>query len=214
MIKVILVDDKIDFMNALKYMLEQYEDIEVIGCATNGREAYELCRYHHPDAVLMDLVMPICDGVKGTELIKTYDNNVKIIVLTTFYEDEKVSMALEKGADGYILKEADTSEIITAIKNAMQGLGTIHKKVLKKVSKMLQPVPETLKTLEMMGKNHTDKEIEIMRLVVDGLSNREIARRLCYTEGTVKNMLTGILAKANAKDRTQLAVYAIRNRLI
>lgn len=213
MVRVLLVDDQRGFIDAVKYTLERSGEVEVIGWASNGREGYELCKKQKPDLVLMDLRMPICDGIEGTQLIKKYDPLIKILVLTTFNEDADIFKALQNGADGYVLKEMETSELVSAIKGVMGGLGVIDDNVLRKVSRMLNTSSgEDVKTADecdLLG-----REIEVMKFVVDGMSNKEIAGKLNYSEGTVKNMITSILAKLDLKDRTQLAVFAIKNKLV
>lgn len=214
MVKVILADDQRSYSDALKYTLERSGEMEVVACASDGREAYELCKTHHPDIVLMDLVMPLCDGIEGTSLIKAFDKTIKVLVLTTFSDDVDISRALHQGADGYLLKEMETGEIISAIKSVIGGVGIIHSNILKKVSEMLVQPSKSENGAVAAEAGLNGKEIEVIKLVVDGLSNKEIAEKLYYTEGTVKNMITIILAKVSAKDRTQLAVFAIKNRLV
>ncbi len=213
MVRVLLVDDQRGFIDAVKYTLERSGEVEVIGWALNGREGYELCKKQKPDLVLMDLRMPGCDGIEGTQLIKKYDPSIKILVLTTFNEDAYIFKALQNGADGYVLKEMETSELVSAIKGVMGGLGVIDDNVLRKVSRMLNTSSgEEVKTADecdLLG-----REIEVMKFVVDGMSNKEIAVKLNYSEGTVKNLITSILAKLDLKDRTQLAVFAIKNKLV
>ncbi|HEX9060498.1 MAG TPA: response regulator transcription factor, partial [Clostridia bacterium] len=180
MVRVVLVDDQRGFIDAVKYTLERSGEVEVIGWASNGREGYELCKQQKPDLVLMDLRMPVCDGIEGTQLIKKYDPSIKILVLTTFNEDADIFKALQNGADGYVLKEMETSELVSAIKGVMGGLGVIDDNVLRKVSRMLNTSSsEDVKTADecdLLG-----REIEVMKFVVDGMSNKEIAAKLNYS---------------------------------
>lgn len=214
MIEIVLVDDQPSFSEALKYTLEKSGEVLVVGCASNGYEALELCKKHNPDAVLMDLQMPDCDGIEGTLLIKNYDSQIKVIILTTFNDDLDITRAIQNGADSYVLKEIETAELMTVIKSVSNGFGIMHNSILAKVSKML---PRTVqkdyfKTIEDLGLS--SRELDIIEWIVDGLTNVEIAKKLGYTEGTIKNMMSGILLKIGVKDRTQLAVYAIKNNLV
>lgn len=214
MIRIVLADDQPSFSEALKYTIEKNEEIQVVGCALNGYEALDLCKRHNPDIVLMDLQMPKCDGIEGTILVKNYNSKIKVLILTTFNDDVDIIRALQKGADGYVLKEIETSELIAVIKSTINGLGIMHKNILEKVSKMLpKAVPQDyFKTIENLGLG--TRELDIIGYVVDGLSNLEIAKKLSYSEGTVKNMVTNILSKTGTKDRTQLAVYAVKNKIV
>lgn len=214
MIKVVLVDDQPEFSEALKYTLEKSGEVLVAGCALDGYEALELCKIYSPDVVLMDLQMPNCDGAQGTTLIKNYDNKIKVIILTTFNEDEGITMALKNGADSYVLKEILTTELVKAIKSVFNGFGVMPNEILTKITKMLpkQREKDYFKTIENI--NLDSRELDVIEYVVEGFSNSEIAKKLGYTEGTIKNLMSGILLKIGVKDRTQLAVYAIKNNLV
>jgi len=214
MIRIIIADDQPNFAEALRYTIEKSGEIRVAACALNGYEALELCKKHAPDLVLMDLKMPKCDGVEGTLLVKGFNSTIKVLILTTFNDEVDITRALQYGADGYVLKEIETAELVAAIKGTMNGLGIMHNAILKKVSKMLPQVEnqDYFKTIERLALS--SRELDIIGYVVDGLSNMEIAGKLGYTEGTVKNIITGILSKIGLKDRTQLAVYAVKNKLV
>ncbi|MDP4177791.1 MAG: response regulator transcription factor [Bacillota bacterium] len=214
MIKIIIADDQVNFSEALKYIIEKSGEIKVLGCASDGCEALELCKNHNPDLVLMDLQMPKCDGVEGTRLVKNYRSKIKVLILTTFNDDLDILRALQNGADGYVLKEIETMELVNIIRSTINGLGVMQTAILQRVSKMLPQVKsqDYFKTLESMGIG--SRELDIIGYVVDGLSNLEIAQKMGYSEGTVKNLMTGILSKTGAKDRTQLAVYAVKNKLV
>lgn len=215
MLNIIIVDDNIDFAKALSYNLQQDEEIKVQAIAQNGKEALNLCKKNDVDIVLMDIQMPICDGIEGTRLIKDYDEDIKIIVLTTFDEDKNVSEALEKGADSYVLKEIDTKSLIDIIKNVQRGLTVMQDSVLKKVKKLISDKEDDTNAQEIIQNfNLSEKELDIIRLIVKGKGNKEIADLLFYTEGSIKNMISKILSRLNLQDRTQLAVFAIKNRLL
>lgn len=215
MIKVVLVDDQVILRESLKFIIEQDSEIEVVGSAGDGREALKLCDRLLPNLVLMDIMMPGCDGVEGTRLIKEKYSSIKVIILTTFNDDDNISKALKNGADGYVLKDIKPDELILAIKSAAKGLGVIHKNAMTSVVRHFgtgnavpgpkEPGPD----LDL-----TPREASIIKLIVDGNNNKEIAAALYLTEGSVKNIITGILAKLKMKDRTQLAVYAVKNNLV
>lgn len=208
MIKIIIADDQPVMRDGLKFIIEQNADIEVVGCAGDGMETFELCEQLQPDVVLMDIVMPVCDGVEATRLIKEKYDNIKVIILTTFNDEEKVEQALSNGADGYVLKAVQSEELILAIKSITRGLQVIHKNaygvVLKKLGRQTEPVDFGL----------TERELEVVRLVVFGKSNKGIASTLYLSEGSVRNIISSILFKTKLKDRTQLAVFAVKNNIV
>lgn len=219
MIKVIIADDQKIIREGLKFIIEQDKDIEVLGFAGNGKEAFEQCKALVPDVVLMDIMMPDCNGVEGTKLIKEEMSNIKVIILTTFRDDENISAALRNGADGYVLKDIDTDELILTIKSVFKGLHVIHDNAFGVVKGKISDnvINEKTGKTEKTEKSTvplTQREVEIVRLIVYGKSNKEIAASLFLSEGSVRNMVSSILMKLEFKDRTQLAVYAVKNDLI
>lgn len=214
MIKVMLVDDQTMLRQSLKFIIEQDSKIEVVGSAGNGKEAFELCEELLPDVVLMDIMMPECDGVEGTRLIKSKYPHIKVIILTTFNNDENVKSALKNGAAGYILKDLDPDDLILAIKSVSKGMSIMHQNVFDSVVKRVNEEEEEAPEKAQSAVHLTDREISVIRLIVDGKSNKEIGAILFITEGSVKNVVTGILEKIGLKDRTQLAVYAVKNHLV
>lgn len=212
MIKLILVDDMVIFRESLKFIMEHDSEIEVVGCAGNGKEAAELCAQLSPDLVLMDLMMPECDGVEGTKLIKDINEKIKVLILTTFNDNLNVSGALKNGADGYILKEVKPDELIMAVKSAARGFNIIHKSAFSSVVDKLTSTEE--KQEKKIDIFLSEKEKAIIELIIDGKSNKEIASALCFAEGSIKNTITGILNKLGLKDRTQLAIFVLKNNLI
>ncbi|QNU67286.1 response regulator transcription factor [Ruminiclostridium herbifermentans] len=209
MIKVLITEDKRLIGEGFKFIIESDEEINVVGLALNGYEALEMCKIHKPDLVLMDLKMPCCDGIEGTKLIKSFSANIKVLVLTTFDDDEMVSAALKNGADGYILKDINAEKLISTIKGTVEGLNVIDENVYQNiVNKFNQP--DNQKPEYAL----TDREIKLIELVVYGKSNKEIAANLNITEGRVKNIITSILSKLGLSDRTSLAVYAVKNKYI
>lgn len=215
MIRVVIADDQAVIREGLKFILEQDKDIKVVGCVGNGNEAYALCGEYKPDVILMDVVMPICDGVEGTRLIKESFGGVKVLILTTFNDDEKIAEALKNGADGYVLKDIDSDELILTIKSINKGLRVMHEDAYSHVIRKLRN--SSVSNTESEGPEDlglTDREIEIIKMIVFGKSNREIAASLYMTEGSIRNLISSILLKVNLKSRTQLAVFAVRRNII
>jgi len=191
-------------------------ELDVVATAGNGKEALALCKVHLPDVILMDIQMPLIDGVESTRLILKDYPSIKIIILTTFDEEKYIFDAIKHGAAGYLLKDTPPSQIGEAIKTVYEGGALIQPEVAKKVldqfSKMAkEEVVET--TLANSFINLTKREVEITQLVGRGLNNAEIAERLFLSEGTIKNNLTKILDKLELRDRTQLAILAVKENL-
>lgn len=213
MIRVLLVDDQDILLEGLKLILGKEKDIEICGTAGNGRKAYELCRLSRPHVVLMDIQMPGVNGVEATSIIRRDFPDVKVIVLTTFNDDDYIYDALKNGASGYLLKNASPSEIAGAIRTVYNGGALIHSEVAVKVIDRFSKLARgnTMKQKDPRVELLTDREIDICRLVGEGKSNREIADELYLSEGTVKNHITRVLVKLDLRDRTQLAVFTIKN---
>jgi DNA-binding NarL/FixJ family response regulator len=217
MINLVIAEDQVVLRECLNLILKQDNEIEVVGCAGNGEEAFELCNQFKPDLVLLDIVMPVCDGIEALRLIKEKYPEIKVIMLTTFDNDENVQKALKFGADGYILKGIRPAELITVIKSTMKGMQIIDQNVYNTIVKRFNnndhdpkttvPEPEVFPEL-------TDREVNIIRLIVQGKSNKEIATNIFLSETRVKSIITQILRKLKVEDRTQLAVYAVKNNLV
>jgi len=215
MIKVVLVDDQPILREGIKKLLEQDKEIRVVGCAGNGRAALKLCQQFLPHVVLMDVEMPICDGVEGTRLIKARCKNTKVVMLTVFNDDERIQSALNYGADGYMLKDIDQEKLILTVKGVAAGLGIMHKDTYKSVVKKASS-HSRISIIENKGlKVHlSDRELSIIRLIVDGKSTNEMAQIVHLTEGSVRNIVSGILKKLDLKDRTQLGILAVKHDLV
>ena len=205
--KVLIVDDDALIREGLKILLEIEADIQVVGTASNGQEAFDMCRKEKPDLVLMDIRMPVMDGVLGTKLIKSYFKDIKVVILTTFKDDEYIKEALKSGAEGYILKNQPADSIIESLRAVDKGNIVLEREVANALSSMLKEskkvTPERL--------DISQRELGILKLVGEGLSNKEIAERLNLSEGTTRNYVTGLLEKLGFRDRTQLAIFYIRN---
>jgi len=215
MIKLLLADDQDILTEGLKLILGAEEDIEIVGTANNGKKAYELCRIRKPDVVLMDIQMPEVNGVEATEMIKKEFPNIKIIVLTTFNDDEYIYDALKNGASGYLLKDTSPVEILKAVRTVCNGGALIQSEVaVKVIDKFSQLAKKTEdKHIDSKAELLTDREIEICRLIAEGKNNKEISGELFLSQGTVKNHITKILIKLDLRDRTQLAIFSIKNEL-
>lgn len=207
-IKVILVDDEQLIRSGLKIMLETYPDIEVIHQAGNGREAFECCQIEVPDVVLMDIRMPVSTGIEGTKLIKEAYPEVKIVMVTTFQDTEYIVEAMQYGASGYLLKDSSYEAIYDGIKVALSGKVVMDATVSEKL--VMQPKAQTTagKQTDISSLGLTEREIELIRLVSQGLNNKEISEALFLSEGTVKNNISTILSKLALRDRTQLVIFA------
>lgn len=215
MIRIVIADDLSMLRQGIQVILEQDSEMEVVGLASNGKEAYELCCEHKPDVVLMDMRMPEFDGVYGTKKIKEECPESRVLILTTFDDDETVAEAMESGADGYILKEMDNVKIIQAVKAVSSGINVFGPNVYSGIQKK---ITAPSKSSSQAGNNAVQdlspRELEIMVLIAEGLDNKNIAAKLFLAEGTVRNNISRMLDKLGLKDRTQLAVYAVKNNII
>lgn len=208
-IKVLLVDDQLLFREGLRTLLEVQPDINIVGEASNGEEALRLSAANQPDVVLMDLRMPVMDGVTATRRLRDLFPNIHVIVLTTFDDDETVFDGLRAGAVGYLLKDVSSEKLCEAIRAAFRGeyfmQPSITAKVMAEFTRMARsprlPQGELISDL-------STRELEVLRLVATGANNKEIADQLVIAEGTVKNHLTSILAKLDARDRMQAVLKA------
>ncbi|MGF0040093.1 response regulator transcription factor [Peptoniphilaceae bacterium SGI.131] len=207
-IRLIIADDEQLIRSGLKIMLESLDDIEVVGLASNGKEAYELVRTHRPDIVLMDIRMPVSGGIEGTKLIKESFPDTYILIVTTFQDTEYILEAMKLGASGYLLKDSDYREIYEGIKLVLSGKIVMDREVSSKLVNRTSLGKAKLPDLDL-----NDKEREIIKNVSKGRNNREIAEIMFLSEGTIKNSISQILLKLDLRDRTQLAIFAIENGL-
>ena len=205
MIKVLIVDDQALIREGLNMMLSLYEELKVVGEATNGKEAVDLVEEKEIDVVLMDIRMPIMDGVEATRVIKERHPYIKILILTTFNEDEYIFQGLNNGADGYVLKDVSSKELVNSIKSIYKGNMLFHGEVAKTIAGAVKG-NVNIQREEDIFNELTPREMEIARLIGEGKSNKEISKILYITEGTVKNHVTRILDKMDLRDRTQLAI--------
>lgn len=209
MIRLLIVEDQSIVRQGLKMIVEQDTEIKVVGEAENGLEALELLETVGVDIVLMDIRMPIMNGIEATHKIKERWPKVKILILTTFNEEDYALQALKEGVNGFLLKTSDGPKVISSIKSCLEGGIAIHEQVAAKVMpRLLEKSIE-----EKVNLNLSPRELEILKRVGRGHTNKEIASELFLSVGTVKNHLTQILHKLDLRDRTQLAIFAVKNDL-
>lgn len=209
MIKILLAEDQMLVRQGLKMMIEQDANLQVVAEAEHGLEAMQQIEKHIIDLVLMDIRMPVMNGLEATKIIKKRWPNIKILILTTFNDDEYAVQSLKDGASGFLLKTAEREKLIQAIYSCMKGGMAIHEEVAAKM------VPRLLEKEKPKSANIplTPRELEIAKLVGEGKTNKEIAAALHLSVGTVKNYITQILQKLELRDRTQLAIYAVKHDL-
>jgi len=210
-IRVMLVDDHAVVREGLRSYLELEEGLDVVGEAANGREAVRRARELRPDVVLMDLVMPEMDGVEATRAIREQLPQTRVIVLTSFIEEDKVIPAIQAGANGYLLKNVSAPELVKAIRAAHSGQAQLDPLVARK---LMERVTAPARDPEAaLGEMLTEREREVLRLIANGYANKEIARELVVSERTVKGHVSNILNKLGVQDRTQAALYAVKHKL-
>lgn len=208
-IKVIIADDQTLFRQGLRTLLSVQSDFEVVGEAVNGAEALKLIAKHRPDVALMDVEMPVLDGVAATRRIQEEYPDCQVVILTTFDNDEYVFEGLRAGALGYLLKDTPADKLVEAVRTAAQGKSFLEPSVAAKVVSEFSRLSDiAVQRHQALDEPLTPRETEILRLIVQGMSNREIAHHLVITEGTVKNHVTAILSKLEVNDRTQAALRA------
>jgi two-component system, NarL family, response regulator LiaR len=220
-IRVLIVDDHAIVREGLRALIDGKPDLTLVGEAVNGEEAVRMALAEKPDVILMDLVMPRMNGIQAIREIRTANPQARILVLTSFAEDEQVFEAIRGGALGYLLKDSSPGELIEAIRCVHQGQPSLHPAVARKL--MLgyhQPAPPALPNqigeavnVPVPHPTLSDREIEVLRLVARGLSNMEIAQQLFVGEGTVRFHVSNILSKLQLENRTQAVLYALRQGL-
>lgn len=213
MIKVIIADDQELIRESLKIVLGTHQDLQVIGVAGNGLEVLDIMKRDVADVILMDIRMPRMDGVLCTKAIKEQYPQTKIIILTTFDDDDFVFSALKYGASGYLLKGVSMDELYHSILTVHNGGAMINPDIATKVFSMFSKMSQnnySIKVEEEFIKDISKPEWKVIQQVGCGLSNKEIAQKLFLSEGTVRNYLSSILSKLNLRDRTQLAIWAVQ----
>lgn len=209
--KVVICDDQAIIRDGLAMLLMLEKDIEIAGQASDGAEAVELVARHLPDMVLMDLKMPGMNGIEATRQIRTRYPAVKVLVLTTYDDDEWVFDAIRAGAAGYLLKDTPRADLVKAVRGTVEGKTFVDPAV---AGKMLgQIASQQTQPQSVITKDLSEREVDVLRLIARGYTNAEIAADLHLSEGTVRNHVSAVLAKLGVADRTQAAVIAIRHGL-
>jgi DNA-binding NarL/FixJ family response regulator len=228
LINLLIVDDDPFIRESLKVIFGLDAELSVIGTCGNGEEAYEFVKLHpETNIVLMDIRMPVCDGVEGTRKLKSLDNPPAVLILTTFDDDEYIVQAIRNGANGYLLKNVPPARIISGIKSVNEGNHLIHPDIARKLAGLLGQREEQAGSTsanananasasiklekDLAALNLTPAEQDIVRHIADGKSNKEIAAVLFLSEGTVKNYISEILGKLALRDRTQIAIFYLKN---
>ena len=209
--KILLCDDQAVIRDGLEMLLNLEKDFQVVGVAQDGAEALELAAKKQPDLILMDLKMPVMNGIEATREIRAKFPNIKVLVLTTYDDDEWVFDAIRAGASGYLLKDTPRQKLVEAIRGTMEGKSFVDPAVAGKLlnqvaSKQTQPT-------SILTDKLTERELDVLRLIAKGINNSEIAAQLHLSEGTVRNHVSAILEKLGVSDRTQAAVIAIQHGL-
>ncbi|MEU4768400.1 response regulator transcription factor [Actinosynnema sp. NPDC023794] len=207
-VRVLIVDDQALFREALATLLEVQPEIEVVGEAGDGEQAVRRCAELRPDVVLMDLRMPVLDGIAATNRLRVEQPGVRVLALTTFDDDADVFAALRAGALGYLLKDVSSARLVEALVAARRGESVLQPSVAAKLVARVARLPHEDEPPRQPPVPLSERELDVVRLLAEGRSNREIAGRLFLAEGTVKNLVTGVLAKLQVRDRTQAALRA------
>lgn len=207
MIKLLLADDQQMFRQGLASLLSLETDLKIVGEASNGEEAIALAESRQPDIILMDVRMPVCNGVEATRVIHQRFPWIKILVLTTFDNDEYVWQSLEAGALSYLLKSTSSREVVTALRSLNRGQSQLDSSIAQKIFARLKPLTPKVNYQKMFS----DRELIVLRLLGQGKSNKEIAKSLHLSEGTIRNHLSNIFIKLDVRDRTQAALWVQQN---
>jgi two-component system, NarL family, response regulator LiaR len=211
-IRILVVDDHIVVRKGLIAMLETEPEMQIVGEAGNGAEAVEQAQKLVPDVILMDLVMPVMDGIEATRQIKLNTPSANILVLTSFSTNDKVIPSLNAGAIGYLLKDSTPAELVRAIHQVSQGEGSLHPAVTRQVLSQMQTSANP--TEESAKEELTERETEVLKLMAQGYSNAEIARLIVVSNATVYTHVSRILSKLNVSSRTQATLYALKKKLV
>ena len=213
MVKVLIVDNNLIFMNGIKTILEQDNNIMVIGCAENTEKALQICKKLSPDVALIDINLLLSDQFNCTKLIKIHNDKIKIIILAAHNDNQYIQDAFDSNTDGFILKDIGSQDLVRIIKIVASGFFIINQSILQNIKSQYSINFNTINSKQSLDIKLSHREINILKLLADGNCNREIAAALNLAEGTVRNTISSLLEKFKVKDRTQLAIFAIKNNL-
>lgn len=219
MLKVLIADDQHLLLDLMQHMLSDQEDIEVVGTATDGQQVIEMSKQYQPDVVLMDIMMPQLNGIEATKEIKKLDQDVKVLILSSSNREEDVHEAINNGADGYVLKSINEDELVLAVKSVHAHMEVLHHDIRAYAKFALASdinKKNGKKTIIVQGfpVELTRQEIQVIKMIVEGLSTGEMARSIHVSEGRLRNIITDVISKLMLKDRTQVAVFALKNNLV
>lgn len=214
MIRLLLCDDQDIVTEGMGVILRAVRDFQVVGVARDGAQAVEMTGQLHPDLVLMDLRMPIMNGIQATRKLREQFPQVKVLVLTTYDDDEWVFDAIRAGASGYLLKDTPRDQIVAAIRGTVAGATHVDPQVAGKLFAHISQPVSTAPVASTLTADLSARELEILKLLATGLSNSEIAERLHLSKGTVQNYISNLFVKLDVTDRTQAAVIALRHGLV
>ncbi len=212
MIKIVIVDDHVLLLESLKIFIEQNEEYRIVGEAKNGIEAIDVCKKVYPDVVLMDVKMPELDGIKAAKELKREFPRIKIIILTSYEDNESIFEAFAMGVDGYLLKNTNPKDLMEAIRLTVNGLCVIQRNIMEHF--MTQLGGKSFTDYEKIDVDLTVEDIKVLEMLSVGKTNREIAKALNYSEGTIKNRVSKMINLLDVKDRTQLVVFALKHDII
>ncbi|QHQ63385.1 response regulator [Anaerocolumna sedimenticola] len=207
MITIIIADDQDIIREGLKMILSLDDNVKIIGEAENGKQLLEILSFEQPDVILMDIRMPVMDGIEATAVVKRLYPNVKIIILTTFDEDEYLFGSLKNGADGYVMKDSGSKAILSAIQGACLGSMILDSSISGKTVNVISGFDTSKKVIEDLNGILTPRELDVVKQLLLGKNNHDIGETLFLTEGTVKNYISHILSKLELSSRAELLVY-------
>lgn len=213
-IKLLIVDDHMVVRQGLRGFLELLDDFEIVGEGSSGADAVALAAELKPDVILLDLVMPEMDGIEATRRIRANDPGARILILSSFSNDDNVLPAIRAGATGYVLKDINPDDLAQALRETYHGRSQLHPDIAQKLVAHVQQDDPAREEIEDQLKELTPREVEVLSLVAQGLSNREIAAALSISPMTVKTHVSNVLGKLQLADRTQAAILAIRLGLV